>query len=125
MNLRRKLLSFVFVAFASSLFVSPSYSNVSEGPCKADVEKFCGTVTGRKEKKMCLMSHQSQLSPACQEKIEKMKARRAALQKDCSADAQKFCASAGDDFWAQKKCLKGHENEVSAACKPHLQHRKK
>jgi len=123
MNLFRKLLSFAFVAFAFSFYLPASFAHFSQGVCKADADKFCATSTGHGERWQCLSSHQSELSQDCQTKMEKIKARKEAFRKDCSADAAKYCSSTGDDFWAKKKCLMPHKTELSAVCQGHFQHK--
>src|SRR4030095_4474745 len=120
MSAPRKLLFLALFLSASSLTLPQAFANLSHGVCKADADKFCASITGRGERMKCLSERQSELSSACQEKIQKIKARQEAFRTDCGADVQKFCADSGTDFWNQKKCLRTHENDLAFACTAHM-----
>ena len=47
-----------------------------EGPCKEDRAKFCADVKkGKGRIKNCLKAHKDELTPACQQKLEKAEKR--------------------------------------------------
>jgi hypothetical protein len=97
-------------------------------PCSADIANFCKDVqpTNLGAVMNCLEQHESQLSDACrayEAKMEKtrVESREAQMHqrtylKACKNDMAKFCKDAGTAQGGQLKCLKAHENELSAPC---------
>jgi hypothetical protein len=89
-----------------------------DGPCKADVEKFCKDVKHGEGRIMkCLKEHDAELSEACKKSGEKMKERMAKAQEACKADVEKFCKDVKPGGGAVMKCLREHDAELSDSCK--------
>jgi len=92
------------------------------GPCADDVAKFCKDAqpgTGGIAK--CLKEHEDELSPACKERVQKIQERSHENHKACAEDIAKLCKDVKPGEGAMAKCLKEHENELSPACKDHIQ----
>ena len=98
-----------------------------QNPCSADIANFCKDVKpGRKAIMNCLERHESQLSDACREyeakmektRVESREAKMHQMQfrQACKDDMAKFCKEADPAQGGSLKCLKEHENELSAPC---------
>ena len=94
-------------------------SNLRNGPCKADVEKFCKDAE-RGLVGECLKKHEAELSDVCKAGI-KERARKNVLgardqAKDaCKADVDRFCkdvqmSKVGD-------CLQRHQDDLFIDCR--------
>ncbi|HYZ88260.1 MAG TPA: cysteine rich repeat-containing protein [Myxococcales bacterium] len=94
------------------------------GACEADAKKFCsGIRPGQGRIAACLKSHQNELSEACRNEGEKLRARgeeRRGLLQDvrqaCREDASKFCSGIRPGGGRIGACLKSHKNELSQGC---------
>ncbi|MEI6093426.1 MAG: cysteine rich repeat-containing protein [bacterium] len=71
---------FIFVAgfaYAADPAVNPAVpakQEIKGGPCKADKEQFCsGVKKGKGRIKKCLKANEEKLTPACKEKLAKMR----------------------------------------------------
>lgn len=96
------------------LGLAPAAFSKDGGVCKPDVEKFCKNVEkGDGRIRQCLKDHKSELSTACQTKMEKSEQRRVA----CRPDAEKFCKDIPKGQGKMKACMKEHESELSPTCK--------
>jgi len=88
------------------------------GPCKADIEKFCKDVKPGEGRIMkCLKEHDAELSEACKNRGEKMKAAMEKAQDACQADIETFCKDVKPGQGRIMKCLKEHDAELSEPCK--------
>ena len=107
-------------ALVLALVVPGVRAIAQEGPCKADMEKFCKDSSG-KDRMKCMKQHQAELSEACKAKIA---ARKEKMMENhpCAADMEKFCKdSKGKD---RMDCMKSHETDLSDACKAKMAERK-
>jgi len=92
--------------------------------CKPDVDKLCkGVEPGRGRIRACLKSHQSDLSPACQQAIASIKAMKEKIHPDCQPDVDKLCAAIAPGDGRVLACLQSHETDLSAACKGRVEKR--
>ena len=99
-----------------SLFALPLSARAQDA-CKVDTERLCKDVSpGGGRIIACLKSHESELSPACKEKMAAGKAKLEKIKEACQSDADKFCKGIqpGDGRFAA--CLKSHESELAPAC---------
>lgn len=91
------------------------------GPCREDMEKFCKAASQeRGQARQCMQEHMADLSPACREHLQGMQkgtSGREAMRTACNADADKFCKQLNPGQGGLYHCLKGHEAELSEACK--------
>ncbi len=88
------------------------------GPCAADVQKYCKDVQpGGGRIAICLKEHQNDLSPACKEKIAVVKEEVKEVHEACKGDVQQFCKDVKPGGGRIARCLKEHQNELSAGCK--------
>ncbi len=88
------------------------------GPCAQDVEKFCKDVQpGGGRIARCLKEHQNDLSAACKEKITEVKEEVKEVHEACKGDVEKFCKDVQPGGGRIAKCLKEHQNDLSAGCK--------
>jgi hypothetical protein len=93
-------------AFAAGAPASapPKPQTMSQGPCMADVERFCSNVPFGKGRRLdCLARHSAQLTPVCRERVprmqemykfgqEQLKATKAVLAKQNAATAKQKAA---------------------------------
>ncbi|MCE9596824.1 MAG: cysteine rich repeat-containing protein [Spirochaetia bacterium] len=100
-----------------------------QGPCKADIEKFCKDVPHRDGKLMaCLKQNEANLSAECKAKRNEMKEERkndrkeerAAFRKACKDDVKKLCADAAKGPQGVRACMKEKAAQASPACQAEL-----
>ena len=99
-----------------------------KNPCTEDIAKFCKNIKpGTTALMDCLESHENQLSSACKEYEAKMGGKRVEMKEEvrdeakirqaCRDDVAKFCKDIDPKQGGIAKCLKGHANGLSAACR--------
>ena len=87
-------------------------------PCKADVEKFCqGVQPGGGRIAACLKQHKDEVSPACKSRIAQAEKRLKEVHQACEDDIMSFCAGVEPGDGRVAKCLKAHQDQLSAECK--------
>jgi hypothetical protein len=118
----------IFFSLASLPLTAKGKHN---GPCKADIEKFCGAKkSDRKAMKACIKENKDKFSAECKAKKEEHKAKHAERKEKmaktletCAPDIQKLCPeakAAGAKKHAPIKCLMQNREKVSATCKAAL-----
>jgi len=86
--------------------------------CAEDAKKLCSDVKpGGGRVYQCLDSHAAELSPACGERLKTGKANWDAFVSACKPEAEKFCKSTQPGSGRILQCLRGHEEDLSPACK--------
>jgi hypothetical protein len=90
-------------------------------PCKADVDKFCKDIRpGQGRIASCLKSHEAELSEACRAHFAEMREKGKGFMAACREDHRKLCKGTRPGHGRIVNCLKGHEAELSEACKAQL-----
>src|SRR6267378_3159321 len=93
-------------------------AGAAEHPCKEDAERLCqGVEPGEGRILQCLKKHEAELSPACKEKRDSFRERMQEIRAACEEDAQKFCAGVQPGAGRIVRCLRQHDNDLSAACR--------
>ena len=93
-------------------------AGAAEHPCKEDAERLCqGVEPGEGRILQCLKQHEAELSPACKEKRDSFRERMQEIRAACEEDAQKFCAGVQPGAGRIVRCLRQHDNDLSAACR--------
>jgi hypothetical protein len=91
------------------------------GPCAADVQKFCSSVTpGGGRVARCMKDHQNELSAVCRQKMAQAQQRFVGIQEACQDDVTNLCMGIRPSEGHILKCLKNHKNEISAECRSKL-----
>ncbi len=91
------------------------------GPCAADIAKFCKDVQpGEGRIVKCLKEHENELSTACRERQQEVKAKGKGMQQACRGDVEQFCKDVQPGGGRIIKCLKEHEAQLSAGCKEQM-----
>src|SRR5262245_11275439 len=104
----------VTVAFSPHILAAPS--------CKADVDKFCAQVKpGGGRIVQCLKQNEAQLSESCKERMKMAQAQMKEIKDACADDVQQFCAGTKAGGGRIARCLKGHQDKISAECKTALE----
>ena len=96
--------------------------NVTPGPgsFRSCIQTLCPDITpGPGAFGACLKQHASQLSPACQEHLNRMQANITAWQQACGADVQTYCADAAGPR-AVFQCIHEHRDQLSQTCQDFL-----
>ena len=89
--------------------------------CADDVAKLCkGVKPGQGRIMQCLEDHQSELSPACQSRVQAIATRMKEMSDACQSDVQRLCKDVSPGGGRLAQCLKQHESELSSACKSEL-----
>ncbi|MEW6443251.1 MAG: cysteine rich repeat-containing protein [bacterium] len=92
-----------------------------QDPCTADAEKFCqGVEPGQGRILNCLGQHQSELSPACRERITallaKVHEKVGAMKEACGKDVDRLCQDVPQGGGRVLECLREHKSELSQEC---------
>ncbi len=112
------VLALIVAAGLSTAVERTAFAQREAGPCRGDVEKFCKDVKpGGGRIAMCLKEHQTDLSPACKEKIAEVKEEVKEVHQACQGDVQQFCKDVKPGGGRIARCLKEHKDELSAGCK--------
>lgn len=104
---------------------------MDKNPCDEDVAKFCKNIKpGAAAMLECLEVHEDKLSAACKEYEAKMGGERlkriemreqvrneANIRHSCRDDVTKFCKDVNPEQDGVAKCLREHENRLSATCR--------
>lgn len=106
----------IILASVLSLLALPLSAH-AEDACKPDAEKFCKDIPpGGGRVIACLKSHESELSPACTERLAEGKARMERVREACKPDVEKFCKGISPGDGRIAACLKSHDSELAPAC---------
>ncbi|WP_413581398.1 cysteine rich repeat-containing protein [Bdellovibrio sp. HCB288] len=92
----------------------------TEGPCMKDRELLCPGVAPGKDMHKCMRKNKSKVSKECKAKMEDMKKSFKNIHEACHEDVEKYCSDVKPGKGAVIQCMKGHEDEVSQACKDQL-----
>lgn len=111
----KRIKSLAALGLAMALFAPVLKAAGQEGPCRADMEKFCKDSTG-KDRMACMKQHEADLSDACKAKRAEMKEKNAAKH-PCMADGEKLCSGMRPGDGKFMSCMKQHESELSEGCK--------
>jgi len=103
----------------------PPASENGRGACRADVQHLCGDVQpGRGAKRQCLRQHQSEISPACRERVGQVRQRMAQVRQACAGEAQRLCGDVQPGRGGIVRCMRQHEGELSESCREALPQRR-
>jgi len=121
MSIRKAFVTIAFALFAAGLAADAGAQQRREGPCAADVKKFCGDVKpGQGAVAKCMKAHEAELSPACQETSKARAEKAERVREECRADAEKFCNGIAPGGGRIVSCLKSREPELQPACAAEL-----
>ncbi|MEK2687626.1 cysteine rich repeat-containing protein [Bdellovibrio sp. GT3] len=98
----------------------PAHGAIKDGPCMKDREALCPGVAPGKDMHKCMRKNKSKVSKECKAKMEDMKKSFKNIHEACHEDVEKFCSDVKPGKGAVIQCMKGHEDQVSQACKDQL-----
>ena len=117
MSIRSTFVSLVFAMFAAGVAADAGAQQRREGPCAADVKKFCGDVKpGQGAIAKCMKAHEAELSPACRETSKARAEKAERVREECRSDAEKFCKGIAPGGGRILSCLKSRQLELRPAC---------
>ena len=123
MSIRNTLVSLVFVLFTAAVAADAGAQQRRDGPCAADVKKFCGDVKpGQGAIAKCMKAHEAELPPACREASKARAEKAERVREECRADAEKFCKGIAPGGGRILACLKAREAELQPACAAEFKH---
>jgi len=103
--------------FAAGVVAEAGAQQRREGPCAADVKKFCGDVQpGQGAIAKCMKAHDAELSPACQEGMKARAEKAESVREDCKRDVEKFCKGIAPGGGRIRSCLSARQAELDPAC---------
>ncbi|HEY8925769.1 MAG TPA: hypothetical protein VIU64_15385 [Polyangia bacterium] len=92
--------------------------------CAADAARLCKDVQpGHGRVAVCLGEHSAELAPGCKQHIDMVMAHmneKMDMHADCAADVQKLCSDVPAGQGRVAFCLGEHTNELTPACKKHV-----
>lgn len=113
----KRIIPFIIAVFCVSLLVGINAYAEDTRPCAADAAKFCKDVEpGHGRMAACLKEHEKDLSPACQQRADKMMMRAKKMHKACADDIDKFCKNVQPGKGNMANCMREHKSELSAGC---------
>jgi hypothetical protein len=113
------LVALLFCGFVSAV-AAQEFSH--KGACKADEEKFCKDVKpGQGRIVRCMKAHENELSQGCRALIAEGREKEQEFVRSCKSDETKFCKDVKPGGGRIIHCLKGHQAELSPACKTYFQ----
>jgi hypothetical protein len=83
------------------------------GACRDDAARLCPKASGP-ARLHCLEAHKTELSPACQENLSRMRAAGEEFKKDCRDDSAKLCS--GQEGHKLVECLEESLPRLSPVC---------
>ena len=121
MKKRNLALALAPVAVALCIATAQAHSDKGEHPCREDVQKLCPDLQpGGGHYLDCLQQHAADLSPACQERVQKKQAAWDRLRQICQPEVQRLCGDIQPGTGAIISCLREHRDEVSQDCKDQI-----
>jgi cysteine rich repeat protein len=117
MSMRNVIVTIAFAVFAAGVAADAGAQQRREGPCAADVKRFCGDVKpGQGAIVKCMKAHEAELSPACREASKARAEKAERVREECRADAEKFCKGIAPGGGRILSCLKSRQQELQPAC---------
>jgi len=117
MSMRNVIVTIAFAVFAAGVAADAGAQQRREGPCAADVKKFCGDVKpGQGAIAKCMKAHEAELSPACRETSKARAEKAERVREECRADAETFCKGIAPGGGRILSCLKSRQQELQPAC---------
>jgi hypothetical protein len=126
LNWRIPLFAVIATLLCLNLWMGSAVSADEARPCADDVAMFCKDVQpGGGRIVQCLKQHENELSPACKQRIIETKQKLRGVHQACQDDVLKLCKDVQPGAGRLIRCLKDHENEVSAECKAKISEMKR
>jgi hypothetical protein len=117
MSIRNAFVTMALALLAAGIAAEAGAQQRKEGPCAADGKKFCANVPpGQGRIYKCMMSHQAELTPACQDGMRALKEKFERLANACKSDWEKYCKAIPAGDGRILSCLKGRESDLDRAC---------
>jgi len=117
MSIRNAFVTMAFALFAAGVAGDAGAQQRREGPCAADVKKFCGDVQPRQGGiAKCMKAHEAELSPACRESSKARAEKAERVREECRPDAEKFCKGIAPGGGRIRSCLRARQAELDPAC---------
>ncbi len=117
MSIRNAVVTMTIALFAAGVVAEAGAQQRREGPCAADVKKFCGDVQpGQGAIAKCMKAHEAELSPACQEGMKARAEKAESVREDCKRDVEKFCKGIAPGGGRILACLSARQAELNPAC---------
>ncbi len=92
MNSCKKIVSIALSVTLLAFYSLTPIASAQEGPCAADAKKLCKDVQpGGGRIAQCMKQHETELSQACKDQMQTMKAEMEKNQQACKGDAEKLC----------------------------------
>lgn len=121
MRMRRVITLIAPLALTLSMAAGVAYAKHGDWPCRQDVQRLCPDITpGPGAFRSCIEQHAGELSPACQERIDAMKAKMVAWKQACQDDVRKFCSDVQPGHFAIVRCLRENHDSLSQSCQDQL-----
>ena len=114
---RMGIIAFAFVLLCAGA-AGRVYAAGEETPCAEEMAKYCKEVKpGGGRILNCLDEHQKELSDLCRKKLAGSRKRLMEAQQACTGDMEKFCKDVQPGGGRILRCLRGHTQELSSACR--------
>jgi cysteine rich repeat protein len=116
----------VFVlSFSLVVKAADSMEGSKPGPCSKDAETLCAGVIGSHAATVkCLRENEAKLSKECTAHLVEMKQAMKEVAEACHEDFENLCAGVQKGGGRVMKCMKEHNDQLSAACKEAIEKKK-
>lgn len=121
----------VFAALAAAFFIpltafAQDASPAPSGPpprvgqaCRADIQSFCPNIAPGPQRRECIKTNMSKMSPGCQAAFNGMRQEMGDVRKACGADIAQYCAGAAAGP-ARRQCISQNQTKFSSGCQAAL-----
>ncbi len=117
MSIRNAFVTMALAVFAAGVAAQAGAQQRREGPCAADVKKFCGDVQpGQGGIAKCMKAHDAELSPACREGMKARAEKAERVREECKPDVEKFCQGIAPGGGRIRSCLRARQADLNPAC---------
>jgi hypothetical protein len=94
------------------------------GACREEIRELCPDATDRRQIGACVRERLDDLSPACAERLARVREKRRERRRACSEDVAALCGDVEPGTGGARRCLRENLDQLSGACREALDRRR-